>query len=712
MRKCGDTDALGPLKPFIGKKASEKEQAEDMMRELKDIKYALDQSSIVAVTDQRGRIIYANDRFCDISQYSREELIGKDHRLLNSGYHSSKFFKKMWATIGSGKVWRGEMRNRAKDGSYYWVDTTIVPFLNKQGKPYQYVSIRNDITPRKQIAGSLRKSEERYRLIAERSSDLIAVINKEGYFDYISPSHSSLLGHNLARLKANGLFHWIQEEDCDPLAEEIALLAAKRKRSSLLEFRMCTARSEYRNIEATINPVFDEEGTADRFVLVMRDRTEQKKSEEIIYHLAYHDSLTDLPNRRLFMKHVHEEVEKAKRLSLQAGVMFIDLDRFKYVNDLWGHESGDYLLAEAARRIKASIRSTDLVARLGGDEFTVLLTNVNSIEDVERAAQRIHLNFQEPVELPDQFYSLSCSIGIAVFPDHGKAADELLNRADTALYTVKEKKRNSYAVFHPEMEKKSLERILLENELRKAVEKEQFSIDYQPKWNFASGELIGIEALIRWRHPDLGTICPDKFISIAEEMGLMLPIEKWLLRHACIQGKEWQDKGYPSVKISVQLSSCQLAHPGIEEQIGAILEETGLEPKWLELEVTENVLADVNEFSSVLEKLRLLGIHLSIVNFGSSYRAITHMKQLPIKTLKIDASFIENIHESKESRAIVQAALVLARTIGANVVAEGIEREEQLDILKAGGCVHGQGGLLSRPLSSEELETLWAHQGV
>lgn len=253
---------------------------------------------------------------------------------------------------------------------------------------------------------------------------------------------------------------------------------------------------------------------------------------------------------------------------------------------------------------------------------------------------------------------------------------------------------------------------MLENELRKAVEKEQFSIDYQPKWNFTSGELIGIEALIRWRHPDLGTICPDKFISIAEEMGLMLPIEKWLLRHACIQGKEWQDKGYPSVKISVQLSSCQLAHPGIEEQIGAILEETGLEPKWLELEVTENVLADVNEFSSVLEKLRLLGIHLSIVNFGSSYRAITHMKQLPIKTLKIDASFIENIHESKESRAIVQAALVLARTIGANVVAEGIEREEQLDILKAGGCVHGQGGLLSRPLSSEELETLWAHQGV
>lgn len=276
--------------------------AKSLVKELNDIKFALDQSSILAITNQKGNILSVNERFCEISQYSHDELIGQNHRILNSSYHTKEFFKQMWATIGKGEVWKGEIRNKAKDGSFYWVDTTIVPFLNQLGKPYQYVSIRNDISDRKKMEEDILESEKKYRLITENAFDLISIIDKEGHFKYLSPSHLTILGHNLSNLQSSHLFEYVHEKDQKSLDVELSLLAAKKKLPTQIEFRIRTSMGTYKNMETRINPILEKDDVINAFVFVMRDITEQKESEEKIYRLSYHDTLTALPNRRMFMQ--------------------------------------------------------------------------------------------------------------------------------------------------------------------------------------------------------------------------------------------------------------------------------------------------------------------------------------------------------------------------------------------------------------------------
>ncbi|WP_289140930.1 bifunctional diguanylate cyclase/phosphodiesterase [uncultured Brevibacillus sp.] len=678
------------------------EKLKDALRELADVRAALDQSTIVAMTDHRGIILRANDQFCQISKYARHELIGQDHRLLNSGYHPKSFFKQMWACIGSGKIWRGEIRNRAKDGSYYWVDTTIVPFRNQEGKIYQYVSIRSNITARKQMEEEVRQSEEKYRIIAENTSDIISMIDRNGDFLYLSPAHKSVWAHDVPDEEIRNMLDWIANEDRDNFLYAIEHTFSSRK-EYMVECRLNAKRDKPIWTETKLNPIVDEHDNVTCLIQVTRDITERKQSEELIHYLAYHDALTELPNRRMYVQHLGKEIMQAKRFQSNMAVLFLDLDRFKDVNDSFGHDVGDLLLIEAAKRLKSCVKPGDMVGRLGGDEFTVLISNLTEREEAAAVAEQIMQVMQQPFYLNGQAFNISSSIGISLFPQDGDNAEDLLKRADTALYTVKSRGRNGFDFFDPSMEAKSLERILMENELRKAIEQEHFQIYYQPKMDIKTGTLTGMEALVRWVHPELGIIPPNRFIPIAEESGMIIPLGEWILKEACMQNKRWHDQGY-ELKVSVNLSVRQIYQKDLLDMIKATLEETQLEPEWLELEITESIFVKMDEATVVLQQIREIGIQISIDDFGTGYSSFSYIKSLPVDTIKIDASFIRDVHHNQESQAIVKAIVTIADSLNMKVVAEGIELNDQVAALQENGCGHGQGYLFSRPLATADFE--------
>jgi EAL domain-containing protein (putative c-di-GMP-specific phosphodiesterase class I) len=350
-----------------------------------------------------------------------------------------------------------------------------------------------------------------------------------------------------------------------------------------------------------------------------------------------------------------------------------------------------------------------MVARLGGDEFIVMLKDIHDQHDITKYVERILLKFQTPLLISEHQHMITCSIGIATYPENGETAEELIKNADDALYNLKGRGKNGFVIFNKNIKNQSLERRLLENALRSAIRDQQFYLEYQPKINLSTHELMGMEALVRWKHPDLGTIPPGKFIPLAEETGLIIPLGEWILRESCRQAKQWQKKGYSPLLISVNVSVLQLEDPYFINLVEAILQETGFDPQWLELEVTESVFADVKNSASILQEIRNLGIQISIDDFGTGYSSLSYLKNLPIDTLKVDQSFIQDIHINEESRAIVNAVITLANTLGLNVIAEGIELQEHIEELNKDGCILGQGFYFSRPLTSEAFEEYINH---
>jgi diguanylate cyclase (GGDEF)-like protein len=434
---------------------------------------------------------------------------------------------------------------------------------------------------------------------------------------------------------------------------------------------------------------------------------EKTRADERIEYLASHDGLTDLPNREMFNQLLHFTIEASRRYDRRFSVMFIDLDRFKVINDSLGHEAGDLLLIETASRLRQTLRSSDVVARLGGDEFVVILENTADSQDIEVIAQMLLSALSQPLQLSGHECHTTASIGIAMFPDDGTDVQTLTKNADMAMYLAKADGKNGFRFFTKDVKIQSIEQLMLETSLRRALEREEFSLHYQPKVDLASGQITGVEALLRWTHPELGTLSPVEFIPLAEETGLIVPIGRWVLKQACAQNMAWLQLGLPPVSMAVNLSPRQFSDEGLLHDIDDALTSCGMSPTLLQLEVTESmVMQNVSRAVKLLDAIQSRGIRLAIDDFGTGYSSMSLMKQFPIDTIKIDRSFVRNLADDCEDQAIAQAIIRMGKALGMTIVAEGVETAEQENFLRDHACDEIQGFLFSRPVVPEQLADL------
>ncbi len=437
-----------------------------------------------------------------------------------------------------------------------------------------------------------------------------------------------------------------------------------------------------------------------------RDVTKRVYLEEKLEYQATHDALTDLPNRALLSDRINQAIAAAKRDHTFVGVLFFDLDRFKLINDSLSHEAGDELLKSFAKRIKESIREGDTLARIGGDEFVMVLPNLHKEEEAISIANKVLLLMQSPFLIAKRKVIVTASIGISLYPKDGKNSDELLKNADLAMYRSKESGTNQFQFYTDDLNKQGLEYLEKETELRQAIAKHELFLCYQPQVKLTTGEIVAVEALIRWQHPKKGLLLPMDFIPLAEETGLILPIGEWVLRTACFQNKAWQDSGFPPIRVAVNLANQQLKQPDLVAMIKNILQETGLDPQYLEIELTENVLINNIEVINRIHELKKMGMQIALDDFGTGYTNINYLKQIPLNSLKLDKSIIDNIDSNRSDEVIMKAIIAMASSLNFEVLAEGVETQKQLDCLKTVNCENIQGFYFSKPLLSQDIEEL------
>lgn len=522
----------------------------------------------------------------------------------------------------------------------------------------------------------------------------------------ISPACEKVYGYTVQEFFENPkIWHsTIHPEDLPRVQELSAMLFEGREFDH--EYRIINARGEVRWVSDRTIPVLNANGQVIRLDGMISDITNSKRAEETIKHMAYHDPLTDLPNRRLFKKELNEALATAKERANEEliAVMILDLDRFNMINDSLGHAFGDRLLKAVTERLKGCIPDTCTLARMGGDEFTLFLPVVGECHEACRLAEGILAGLmKEPFVLGDREFFITTSIGIAVFPNDGDDMDSLVKNADTAMYRAKEKGGNNYQFYTAEMSV-ATDQLELENSLRKALERAELELYYQPKLDLRTGQVVGMEALVRWNSAQFGFVSPMKFIPLAEETGLILPIGEWVLRTACKQNKAWQDAGYSLMRVAVNLSARQFEED-LVAMVVRVLKETGLDPAYLELEITESIT--MNNKNGVIEKLhalKRLGIHIGMDDFGTGYSSLSYLKKFPIDTLKIDKSFVRDITTDQDDAAIVQAVIAMGHSLKLNVVAEGVETEEQLSFLREQDCDEIQGFWFSKPLPVDQFE--------
>ena len=622
--------------------------------------------------------------------------------------------KSLQDTVESGEDYDLEYRIVRPDKTVRFIyERGIIYFEN--GKPSRMVGTVHDITKQ-------HKENSKMTMLSralEQSADIVLITDSEGVVEYINPAFEKITGYTRdeiigarpTMLRSGEMSDEFYSRFWNKIKSGSSYTGVfiNKKKDNAVYFE-----------EKTITPLKDAMGNITHFISTGRDISERMEAHDRLQHMAHHDALTGLPNRILLMDRLEQAMSRARWHDRTVGIMFLDLDRFKTINDTLGHDVGDALLKQVSIQLSQCVRDGDTVARLGGDEFAIILNDMASEDDVSPFAQKIIDVLTAPLTVNQHELFITTSIGVCVFPEDGDNAKTLLKRADAAMYRAKSLGRNNYQFYTEDDNTKAIERLKMENDLRRALERDEFRLHFQPQLDLHEGTLAGMEALLRWYHPEHGIVSPGTFIPLLEETGLIIPVGEWVIRKSCQYARAWLDAGLHFKRIAVNLSVRQFAQQGLVENIKNILDEERLGAHFLELEITEGLLVEnIAEASRILEELHKMGVYISIDDFGTGYSSMNYLKRLPVDSLKIDYSFVHDITLDPDDATIASAIVTLAHSLGLTVIAEGVETLEQLNFLLNEGCDEIQGFLFSPPLPPEAVQYLilegsmnWEWEGI
>lgn len=682
---------------------SERKRAEEELRSTNQSLNALVQASPIAIIalDTEETVRAWNHAAELMFGWDEHEVIGKHYPVVQEDMQGE--FQKLKERLLRGESYTdvNAVRHR-KDGSPIDISISAAPLYDASGRVNGAMSLMIDITDRKKAEDALRI----HTSAINAASDQVIITNTKGIVEFVNPAFERESGYTL--LEAIGQDSRFIRSNChdEGFYADLwnTILSGNTWHNEMINKRKDGSLS---TDDVTITPIIGDTGKIEHFIAIKRNITDKKVHQQRMDHLAHHDPLTGLPNRLLFGDRLTQHLAHSRRDGQMLAVMFLDLDRFKLINDTLGHNAGDLLLKEVATRLKVTLREVDTIARMGGDEFTIILADVKSESHAEELAGRIIEVVCKPFFIDGRELFVTASIGISLYPTNGLDAETLVRNADTAMYRAKELGRDTYQLYTESLNTAMLERMTMEHSLRKAIEQDEFVLHYQPRVDLRTGQILGAEALVRWRHPELGLVPPNQFIPLAEETGLIVPIGEKVISAACEQNRAWHNNGLPPISIAVNVSARQFQQQDLVGTVRQILSESGLNPRFLDIELTESTLMQNPELAvEVLSDLKAMGVRISIDDFGTGYSSLSYLKRFPIDTVKIDRSFIRDITTNPDDAAIAGAVVAMAHSLNLSVIAEGVETIEQLEFLRAINCDEIQGYFISHPIPADDFQQM------